>query len=71
MSVRSNKSQKADKEIARLRAELDDLKNSAKSAEVAEIAAANSSSHEFDQLSPTEQSAASLGVNPASFKPIG
>ena len=27
-------------------------------------------SHEFDKLNPVEQSAASLGVNPASWKPI-
>eukprot|EP00966_Prymnesium_polylepis_P195880 4539918-Prymnesium_polylepis.2 len=70
MSVR-NKPGKADKEIARLRAELEDLKASSKTAEAAEIAAGNTSSREFDQLSPVEQSAASLGVNPASFKPIG
>lgn len=60
----------ADKEVARLRAELDALKNQSRSAE-AEIAASQNASLEFDSLSPTEQSAASLGVNPEGYRPIG
>lgn len=69
MSARKKTSQ-AEKEVQRLRSELEDLKNSARAADVAEISAGATHSHEFDQLSPVEQSAASLGVNPASFKPI-
>jgi|TARA_B110000858_G_scaffold195078_1_gene250724 hypothetical protein len=70
MSAR-NKAGGGDKEIARLRAELDDLKASTQMAEATGIAAGNSYSHEFNQLTPVEQSAASLGVDSTSFKPIG
>jgi hypothetical protein len=59
----------ADKEVARLRAELDALKTQARVAD-AEIAASGNAGAEFDALSPVEQSAASLGVNPAGYRPI-
>lgn len=67
MSRRSNKGQT---EVAKLRAELDELKSSARTAEAADIASPATVSSEFDKLSPVEQSAASLGVNPADWKPI-
>ncbi len=67
MSRRTNKAQT---EVAKLRAELDELKSSARSAETADISAPATGSSEFDKLTPTEQSAASLGVNPADWKPI-
>lgn len=58
-----------------LRAELDELKNTARAADAAVIAATASGQstlahHEFDALSPIEKSAASLGVSPESWKPI-
>ena len=59
----------AEKEVARLRAELDALKNQARAAD-AEIAASENAGVEFDNLSPVEQSAASLGVNPQGYRPI-
>ncbi len=51
-----------------LRKGLANLKEAAAKSD-AEIISATPSS-EFDQLSPVEQSAASLGVNPDSWKPI-
>lgn len=70
MSTRRNKVSEADKQIAKLRSELDDLKAQAKAADAADVASHNVHSHEFDQLTPVEQSAASLGVNPTAWKPI-
>lgn len=68
---RRTKPNTAEAEVAKLRAELEELKNAAKTADVAAIAAsANAGSHEFDKLSPVEQSAASLGVSAESWKPI-
>lgn len=58
-------------EVSKLRAELEELKNAAKTTDIAAIAAsANPGGHEFDKLSPVEQSAANLGVSPESWKPI-
>ena len=57
----------------RLRAELEALKATQTAAETAGAAAEEglpSSTLCFDQLSATEQSAASLGVHPDSWKPI-
>tara|TARA_B100001109_G_scaffold141245_1_gene115046 strand:+ start:3219 stop:3527 length:309 start_codon:yes stop_codon:yes gene_type:complete len=59
----------AEKEVSRLRAELDALKNQARAAD-AEIAAPENAGLEFDNLSPVEQSAASLGVNASAYRPI-
>jgi hypothetical protein len=70
MSARRNKQTEADKQVAKLRGELEDLKAQTRAADVADVASQHVHSHEFDQLSPTEQSAASLGVNPSSWKPI-
>lgn len=57
--------------MAKLRTELEELKNSARIADSAGIALnANPGAHNFDGLSPVEQSAANLGVNPDSWKPI-
>ena len=61
----------AEAEVAKLRTELEELKNSARVADAAAIAMnANPGAHTFDALSPVEQSAASLGVSPDSWKPI-
>lgn len=70
MSARRNKTNQADKEVAKLRSELEELKAQARAADASDIATQNVHSHEFDQLSPTEQSAASLGVSPTAWKPI-
>lgn len=51
-----------------LRNDIEDLKSSAKSVESDVIS--SPASHEFDKLTSVEQSAASLGVNPDSWKPI-
>lgn len=58
------------KEVQRLRSELEDLKASARKADALEASVADSASHEFDKLNSVEQSAANLGVNPSSYKPI-
>lgn len=70
MSARRNKATTSECEVAKLRSELDDLKAQARAADAADVAAQNVHSHEFDQLTPTEQSAASLGVSPTAWKPI-
>lgn len=70
MSACRNKQSDADKQVAKLRSELVDLKMQTRAADVANVASQNVHSHEFDQLTSTEQSAASLGVNPSSWKPI-
>ena len=70
MSARRNKTTQAEKEVAKLRSELEELKAQTRAAEAADVAAHNIHSHEFDQLTPTEQSAASLGVSPTAWKPI-
>lgn len=69
MSARRSKDV-ASAEVSRLRAELEELKTNARKVDALEASAADATSHEFDKLNPVEQSAASLGVNPASFKPI-
>lgn len=56
-------------EVSRLRNDLEDLKNSARIAENTDISLTNNSD-EFDKLNTVEQSAASLGVDPQSWKPI-
>lgn len=61
----------AESEVFKLRAELEELKNSAKSQDISEFSAsAAAESNAFDNLNPVEQSAASLGVSPESWKPI-
>ena len=55
-------------EVDAMRAELVELKNAA--ATVGENGNSGPHTSEFDKLSPVEQSAASLGVNPAEWKPI-
>lgn len=78
MSLRGRKAQ-SEKAVAQLRSELDDLKNAARAADVAAAAevsapaagdAAYKASAEFDKLTETEKSAASLGVNPDQWRPI-
>lgn len=65
MSAR--RSQKTDNmEVAKLRRELDDLKTQTRASDIGN----KHNSYEFDQLSPTEQSAASLGVSPDAWAPI-
>ena len=56
--------------ITKLQDDLKQLKRTSQECEVAYNLAGQTHSAEFDQLSPIEQSAASLGVNPVSFKPI-
>jgi len=69
MSARK-KQTTAEKDVADLRKGLEDLKQQTRTADAADLASTNVQSHEFDKLTPTEQSAASLGVNPANWKPI-
>tara|TARA_B110001450_G_C17527969_1_gene443412 strand:- start:477 stop:791 length:315 start_codon:yes stop_codon:yes gene_type:complete len=70
MSARTNQQNDNDKQIAKLRGELEDLKAHTRVVDVLDATPKNVHSHEFDQLSSTEQSAASLGVDPSSWKPI-
>jgi len=76
MSARLNKQSDSDKDVSKLRSDIEDMKAQTRVADVAgvagvaDVASQNVHCHEFDQLSPTEQSAASLGVNPSSWKPI-
>ena len=70
MSARRNTNADAEKQLAQMRGELQSLKDQARMVDAAGIASQNVHTHEFDQLSPTEQSAASLGVHPSSWKPI-
>ena len=70
MSARRNQVTEVDKHVVKLRSELESLKAQTKAVDAAHIASNNVHSHEFDQLTPTEQSAASLGVNPTAWKPI-
>lgn len=58
-------------EVDKLRRELLELKDQTKAVETANIMAAQSHTDEFDKLSSVEQSAASLGVRPDAWKPIG
>lgn len=58
------------KDVERLRSELEELKASARKVDALQASGAESASHEFDQLNAVEQSAANLGVNPSSYKPI-
>ena len=69
MSTRKNQNT-ADKQVAELRKGLEDLKQQTHAVDACDLASTNVHSHEFDKLTPTEQSAASLGVNPTSWKPI-
>lgn len=57
-------------EVARLRSEIAELKADARRADTSDISAPTAASTEFEKLSPVEQSAASLGVNPVDWKPI-
>jgi hypothetical protein len=66
---RSNKNDPA-KEVEKMRKELDDLKAQARASDASSSVGEKVNSHEFDQLTPTEQSAASLGINPNSWSPI-
>jgi hypothetical protein len=71
MSARRVKPNTKDTEIAQLRRELEDIKNHTRALDAADVSVdGNTRSHEFDQLSSVEQSAASLGVAPDSWKPI-
>jgi len=58
------------KDVERLRSDLEELKASARKADALQASGADSASHEFDKLNAVEQSAANLGVNPSSYKPI-
>ena len=70
MSARRDAKNGPKQEVEQLRKELSELKSQARAADAADIAGAATNSNEFDKLSPVEQSAASLGVNPTSWKPI-
>lgn len=70
MSARRSNVTTADKDVQMLRADLAELKAQTRAADAADITSQRFNSHEFDKLSPTEQSAASLGVSDASWKPI-
>ena len=70
MSLRRDGKKSQDQEVEQLRKELSELKSQARSEDAADIAGAETHSHEFDKLTPIEQSAANLGVNPTSWKPI-
>lgn len=70
MSARRSKATTCDKEVQQLRSSLEELKAQTRAADAADLTSQRINSHEFDQLSPTEQSAASLGVSPTSWKPI-
>jgi|TARA_B110000967_G_scaffold148744_1_gene152418 hypothetical protein len=56
--------------VQRLRSDLEELKASARKIDALQASGADSASHEFDKLNAVEQSAANLGVNPSSYKPI-
>ena len=74
MSTRRNASKKADEQVKQLQKELADLKNATIEATAADGLAAQTAPGEvpsFDSLTRTEQAAASLGVAPDSWKPIG
>ena len=58
------------KEVQQLRSDLEELKSSARKADALQASGADSASHEFDKLNGVEQSAANLGVDPSSYKPI-
>lgn len=70
MSARRTKASTSEKEVQKLRSDLAELKAQTRAPDAADITSQRVNSHEFDQLSPTEQSAASLGVSPTSWKPI-
>lgn len=69
MSARRTKDV-ASKEVQQLRSDLEELKASTRKADALQAPGADSASHEFDKLNAVEQSAANLGVNPSSYKPI-
>ena len=73
MSMRA-RSKGANPEVEALQKELKDCKAAATEAETTD-APANApegvSKADFDSLTPTEQSAATLGVSPDAWKPIG
>ena len=74
MSVRRKDESKA--QVQALQKELEELKSRAQEATRADNIAATMSEGEtpsaaFDALTPVEQSAASLGVHPDAWKPIG
>ena len=70
MSARRHKQPESDQQIAKMRAELQELKAQTRVVDAMAVSSQDVRSHEFDQLSATEQSAASLGVQPSSWKPI-
>ena len=70
MSVRRKNEPIADKHVAVLRQELSDLKSQTHVLDATPVTSSNLASNEFDALAPVEQSAASLGVDPNSLKPI-
>ena len=76
MSVRRAPAGGAPPHVEQLQKELGDLKSAAVAANIADNAAATGAeaspnAPSFDQLSSTEKSAASLGVHPEAWKPIG
>ena len=58
------------RQVHKLRKELDELRCQAGGANVSASNSPTAASHEFDKLSSTEQSAASLGVEPNAWSPI-
>ena len=76
MSVRRGPTSGAPPHVEQLQKELGDLKSTAVAANQADRLAASGAeaaptTPSFDQLSGTEKSAASLGVHPEAWKPIG
>jgi len=76
MSVRRGPTNGASPHVEQLQKELGDLKSAAVAANQADSLAASGAeaapnAPSFDSLSGTEKSAASLGVHPEAWKPIG
>lgn len=76
MSVRNSPRGQKPEHVARLQKELGDLKAAAMAAPAADSASAEgavttSGALSFNDLSGVEKSAASLGVHPDSWRPIG
>lgn len=69
MSARRSQNN-ANKDAARLRSDLNELKTNAHKVEMLGASGDDVIANEFDKLKPVEQSVAKLGINPSSFKPI-
>lgn len=70
MSLRNNSRVASNNAVLELQKGLEDLKSQYVADDVVETVGEDANAHEFDNLSRTEQSAASLGVQPDAWKPI-